>query len=180
MTEHDSTMRVALRVHALPSYAGAGWMQLRISQAPVQGKQPPAASSPEQQRAGSRGSNASRRGFRNYRGEGAFGFVKKPTGEPDTLHSRLLGSFAAGPQSIWREVPANSERPAYYYNEEYGVSQWHRPRIPGPRDVQLEGVDLQERSPRFQSLDPQEQFSLMLGELPARPPREPALARLIA
>eukprot|EP00965_Chrysotila_dentata_P235500 6200789-Pleurochrysis_carterae.AAC.2 len=57
--------------------------------------------------------------------------------------SQLLGSFAAGPQAVWRRVEVDGIQP-YYWNEETGVSSWSRPDVPKPRSEDLPRVELDE------------------------------------
>lgn len=57
---------------------------------------------------------------------------------------RLLGSFAATRDAVWRRVDLPSLPQPYYYNEVSGVSQWTRPEQPKPRPLPRVRLDRQE------------------------------------
>ena len=175
MASDDNSLVVSLRNEHLPSYVPEGFLQLSVNASPSKERllepAPPSSSrdsGPPSHRSSPRNSFRSRHSRR--KSDEASSSIQQPA---------LLGSFANGTHTIWREVPATSERPAYYYNETYGVSQWHRPKVGSIHKVQLDGIDFQKRSPRYASLTPAQQANLIMGEPPkAKKKREPTAAEI--
>lgn len=164
----SEALMVALRnEHAAP-FDSLGWVQLSVNVAPS----PERKAHDKEQREAQRADAAEGR---------VLSLSKGLTSGYDKASNRgLLGSFANGPQAIWREIPADEEtgRPAYYHSEALGVSQWQRPEAPPMRPVRHGPNDLQSISPRYQELEPHQRAALVMGEMEFPPPREPTAAEL--
>jgi hypothetical protein len=159
----DDTLVVALRNEAAEPLSDQGWLQLNIK------------CSPRHRAAQTREDDIGTRAHGEVR-QGLFPQSEPAAAKPKTK-AHLLGSFASGPQAIWREVPASGDRPAYYHSEVLGVSQWRRPNMPLPRpEVQQLATDLKLVSPGYTDLLPTEQSALLYGEMKPRAPREPTAA----
>jgi hypothetical protein len=163
----DGSVRVSLRNEHLPTFAQTGWLDLRVQLTSQEGSR----SARTADETATRGAKDLGRGpvpAGPSRYVGSFDEASA-IGRRDGA-GKLMGSFASGPQMIWREVPATAERPAYYYSETFGVSQWHRPKMPQPRKLHLAPNDLKAVSPAFDRLDVAEQRALTVGRLPPHPP----------
>ena len=167
------TISIALRNNALPPNSPGGFLELNVRVAPspragkrvkVKGSASGASAAASSQAPAPAPSDTSPRS-------------KKKAAKP------LLGSFAAGPSSVWRKVQPPGDDKPYYFSEVLGVSQWSRPRAPPLHAISIAPADLRASQATWDLLTEEERLKYTYGSLreteegkqpppPPQPPRQ--------